>query len=177
MHKLGIQQDGNWVAHFHQAVFETTHRIVAGVPGGDSSVFRKLVECVAPPYYLLYVLHTPRGEAAPGRYQSPSLTLPEVQAFLARFSAFLSADARYDLWAHSPSENATVVWDRHNLLFAYGPLDRYAAALGSMGFTNGQASVSAPHEHYYRGELDPMARELMAAFDWSFSPLRPGDEQ
>ncbi|MEA9579655.1 hypothetical protein VC218_12295 [Xanthomonas nasturtii] len=177
MYKLGHLEDGQWRAHSHPAVFETTDRVVAGVSGGDPAIFEQLIECMEPPYYLLYVLHTTRGEAEPGRYQSPALEFPEVKAFLARFSAFLSADARYDLWAHSRASLATVVWDRHNQLFAYGPLEKFSARLQAIGFTAGKTAVPTPHEHHYRPEFDQLAKELMAAFNWSFSPLRPEDAQ
>jgi len=177
MYRLGHFANGKWVAHSHPAVFETTDRIVAGVPGGDPAIFERMVECLEPPYYLLYILHTPRGEAEPGRYQSPALSLLEVKEFLDRFGAFLSADARYDLWAHSPADKGTVVWDRHNQLFAYGPLERFSTALRSLGFTMGYPTVPAPHEHHYRAELDHLAKDLIAPFSWSFSPLRPEDEQ
>ncbi|WP_454831320.1 hypothetical protein [Pseudoxanthomonas wuyuanensis] len=177
MHRLGHLVNGEWVAHSHPAVFEVGERIVAGVPGGDPSIFERMIECLEAPYYLLYVLHTPRGEAQPGRHQSPALSLSEVKGFLAQFGPFLSADARFDLWAHSPSDSGTVAWDRHNLLFAYGPLARFSTALRSLGFTTGNPSIPVPHEHHYRADFDGLAQDLMAALDWSFSPLRPEDQQ
>ncbi|MFO3707469.1 hypothetical protein ACI6Q5_21445 [Xanthomonas codiaei] len=177
MYRLGHLKDGQWCAHSHPAVFDSTDRIVAGVPRGDPVVFERMTECMEPPYYLLYLLHTSRGEAEPGRYQTPALELADVKAFLSRFGAFLSADARYDLWAHSPTSQATVVWDRHNQLFAYGPLARFSAALQAMGFTRGETVVPTPHEHHYRPEFDRLAKELLTMFDWSFSPLRSEDAQ
>lgn len=177
MYRLGHLVDGEWIAHVHPAVFESRERITAGVPHGDPTIFGSMVECMGPPYYLLYVLHTPRGEAQPGRYQSPELSLPDVKDFLARYALFLSADARFDLWAHSLSDDGTVVWDRHNQLFAYGPLNRFANTLQSLGFTIGTTSIPTPHEHHYRAEFDHIAKQLLNEFEWSYSPLRPEDEQ
>ena len=130
-----------------------------------------------PPYLLLYILHTPRGEGEPGRYQSAELSATDLQALMARFGAYLSSDARFDLWAYSPSEDATVVWDRHNELYAYGPLARFSEELRALGFFSGSISTPAPHQHHYRQELDAPASELLAALEWSHSPLRPEDEQ
>lgn len=177
MYRLGHLVNGEWVAHSHRPVFHLGERLVAGVPGGDPAVFAALVECLEPPYHLLYVLHTPRGEANAGRYQSPLVSLEQVTEFVTRFKDFLCADARFDLWAHSPSENGTIVWDRHNQLFGYGPVDRLATKLISMGFSAGQSDVPAPHEHHYRAELDGLAKDVIAALNWSYSPLRPQDEQ
>ena len=183
MHKMECLVDGEWKAHSFQSVFQLpqdddrSRRIVAGVPAGDPAVFGGLIECLSPPCYLLYVLHTPRGEAMPGRYQSPLLSLAQIHAFLNRFGTFLAGDARYDLWAHSPHDNATVVWDRHNLLYGYGPLDLFSSKLRALGFYPGTPKIPVPHTHNYRAEFDATAREVMAAFDWSRSELRPGDEQ
>lgn len=177
MYRLGQLVNGEWIAYSHQRLYERKDYIVAGVPGSDPGVFERLVRCMAPPYYLLYVLHTPRGEAPPGRYQSPALSEAEVSGFIERFGSFLRADGRFDLWAHSPSENATLVWDRHDQIFGYGPLDRFSGALEEAGFSVGSPNVPAPHEHHYRVECDHLAKQIMGALDWSFSPLQPADEQ
>jgi len=183
MHKLGHLEAGDWVEHAYAAVYqrpgspEELQRVVAGVPGGDPGVFGRLVESLASPFYLLYVLHTPRGEGPAGRYQSPAIEGAELRQFLARFSGYLSGDARFDLWAHSPAESATVVWDRHNQVFAYGPLARYELVLQGLGFSSGQVSVPSPHQHFYRAELDSEAALILEALNWSHSPLREGDEQ
>jgi hypothetical protein len=174
--KISHQVAGEWVEHHHLPVYEVGDRVLAGVPRGDANVFKELVECLEPPYLLLYVLHTPRGEADPGRYQSPAISSGGFTEFVSRFSAFLKADARFDLWAHSPAERATVVWDRHNQLFAYGPTERFVRRLDALGFRPG--NVDRPsHAHHYRPECDDMARQLLSAVDWTHSPLRPEDEQ
>lgn len=183
MYKLGHLVNNIWAEHSYPAAFmlpengEALHRIVAGVPQGDPEIFRRLVCALEPPYILLYVLHTPRGEGAPGRYQSPELSAQRLQSFIAEFGTLLSSDSRFDIWAYSPSERATVVWDRHNQIFAYGPLSRFETELHALGFSQGSVTVPVPHEHCYRAELDEIAKEILSAFEWSYSPLRPEDEQ
>ena len=181
--KLGHYCSSEWREHSHAPVFrrEATagggERLVAGVPSGDSAIFASLVTTVQPPYFLLYILHTPRGEGEPGRYQSPEIGLDDFQRFLQGFSAFLAGDSRFDLWAHSSTDEATIVWDRHNLLYAYGPLDKFEGALRNAGFEDGEPTLAFAHRHYYRAEFDKQAAELLAAFDWHRTPLRPEDEQ
>lgn len=177
MYKISHQVNGQWVEFVHPPVYEVSDSVRAGVPCGDPLVFLRMVECLEPPYFLLYVLHTPRGEAEPGRYQSPEVSREELSAFLARFSSYLKADARFDLWAYSPGEDATVVWDRHNQMFAYGPTARSAEVLASMGFHMGKVGIPVPHSHHYRSEFDDQARQVMTALEWIHSPLRPEDEQ
>lgn len=154
MFRLGQFVNGEWVAHFHPPVYEVGSRLIAGVPRGDPGVLMELIECLEPPYFLLYVLHTSRGEGPLGRYQSPLVPTQQVREFLAHFGPFLSGDARDDLWAHSPADDATVVWDRHNVLYAYGPLEAYESALVSIGFVPGSVEILYPHQHYYRAEFD-----------------------
>lgn len=183
MYKLAEQSGEEWVPHSFPPIFtiETTTaqtlRLVAGIPGGDSSALLKLVECLTPPFLVLYVLHTPRGEGNPGRYQSPELELGALQAFVSRFSPFFAADARFDLWIHSPSAKGTIVWDRHNLIYGYGPTECFSRTLSSLGFSEGKPNISFPHMHHYRSEFDDASAAILSAFSWQYSPLHPEDEQ
>jgi hypothetical protein len=182
MHKVSHLVGGNWVERslppmFSVGIVGEVERIAASVPSGSVEPFEKLVLCMEPPYLLLYVLHTPRGEGEPGRYQSPELSAHEVRSFVQTFGPFLASDARFDIWAYSPLERSTVVWDRHNELFGYGPLERFSSELRSLGFEPGVIEGSVPHQHHYRAEYDAKAVELLAAFPWAYSPLRPEDEQ
>lgn len=177
MYKLGYFIGEIEHEHSHPPVYATDTRILAGVPGGDSAVFEALTLSLEPPYYLLYVLHTPRTELEAGRYQSPPLSAEELRAFLKEYSAYLAGDSRFDLWAHSPNEQATIVWDRHNLLFGYGPLERYESVLASLGFEAGQPEIPTPHIHHFRPEFDSKANQLLKRWAWERSPLQPEDEQ
>lgn len=183
MYRLGHMVEEQWVEHSHPPVFHVpargskSQRLVAGVPGSDPEVFLRLTRCLEEPILLLYILHTCRGEAELGRYQSPELTFREIESFIGDFRPLLATDGRFDLWAYSPEQRATVVWDRHNLLHAYGPLECFAAKLRSLGFGSGEPKVPAPHTHHYRPELDALAKQLIRRFHWLHSPLRPEDEQ
>nr|WP_295943761.1 hypothetical protein [uncultured Acidovorax sp.] len=182
MHKLSYAVADGWAPHSHAAAYsvvrlEHGERVLAGIPNGESAAFVGLVSNLEPPYFLLYVLHTPRGEGEPGRYQNPALSQEEFLGFVRRFSSYLSSDARFDLWAHSAASQGTVVWDRHNQLFAYGPLAKYCSLLDELGFVHGDAAISFPHQHHYRKEFDDDAKELLGNWPWTYSPLRPEDEQ
>jgi len=182
--KLFHRPGARWVSHSHAPMFaiETTSagtdRLVAGLPAREARrLFAALAELIEPPLWMLYVLHTPRGEGEPGRYQSPWLDRAGVRDLLRRFSAFLTADARYDLWIRSDADNATLVWDHHNLLYAYGPLDRFAAALTARGFTSGRPSLDFEHTHHYRPRFDADAAAWLSALEWTWTPLREADGQ
>jgi hypothetical protein len=181
--KIALLSDEGEIPFSHPAVYEVetmsngARRVVAGVPGGDTMIFRALTSCLEPPYFVLYVLHTPRGEGDPGRYQSPALSKDEFSEFLGKYADFLEADSRFDIWSHSSISGGTVVWDRHNLLFAYGPLESYEQALEALGYSHGKAGVKFAHVHFYRSEFDASAESLLNYFEWGRKPLQPEDEQ
>jgi hypothetical protein len=181
-YKLSYLSGSEWEVHSYPPLYETqstntTERLVATIPNGDAAVFEKLVGSLTPPYLLLYVLHTPRTEGEAGRYQSPPLSPAEFHALMSRFGAYFGADGRFDLWGYSPTEQATVVWDRHNLIYAYGPLESYATTLRALGFSQGKCETPGPHTHHYRSENDTVAQELLSYLQWIQTPLRPEDEQ
>jgi len=178
LYRLGHLVDDVWRMYSHPPLFEAQkERIVSAAPASDPLVFKHLLACLNPPFHLLYVLHTPRGEGDAGRYQSPAISSSQVAAFLERFDDLFRGDGRFDLWLHSPGDHATIVWDRHDLIFAYGPTDAYEGALRRLGFTLGEPIIPFPHEHHYRAELDEQARGVLQAFDWRFNPLEEEDEQ
>lgn len=178
MHKLSRLVGNEWVEYTFPPVFAFQgERIVSGVPGGDPGVFERLVTSMSEPIMLLYILHTPRGEAEVGRYQSPELSMKDFRSFVAKYHAFLKGDARFDIWAHSQLSQATVIWDRHNELFGDGPIQHFATDLSALGFTEGVVHRLEAHQHHYREELDHLARQLIVEYAWIYSPLRPEDEQ
>lgn len=183
MYKLGRLEGGEWIEHSYPRVFEhdATNSaegcLVIGLPGKNAEIFERLVGVLTPPYLLLYVLHTPRGEAEAGRYQSDPVSREQFASFILRFSDYLSSDARFDLWVHSRDDAATVVWDRHSRIFAYGLRTQLMSELEAMNFVPGQVDVPSPHEHNYREEFDIDAAALLSGFNWIHSPLRPEDEQ
>ncbi|MGC5703358.1 hypothetical protein J4P02_24475 [Pseudomonas sp. NFXW11] len=171
-----------WVEHSYPPVFQIAdfndgQRVVAGVPGSDPEVLLGLARCLSEPLLVLFVLHTSRENLAVGRYLSPELSFAELKDFIEEFQPLLSGDSRFDIWVYSPEDQATVVWDRHNLIYAYGPLDAYARALRALGFSHGEAQLPVPHMHYYHPQLDELCRQLVGRFQWRHSPLRPEDEQ
>ncbi len=126
---------------------------------------------------LLYLLHTPRGEAEAGRYVSEPQDRETTNELLDRFAAFLGGDGRHDFWLRSTSDNAMIVWDRHNLVHAYGPSERYIETLFALGFSEDEPEIPSPHVHQYRAEFDADARALLDAVRWHHTPLQPGDDQ
>jgi hypothetical protein len=136
-----------------------------------------LAAALTEPFKILYVLHTPRGGSNWGRYESPALDRASVLQFFRQFGEFIASDARHDVWLYSGPDDATLVWDRHDLVYAYGPLDAFEKALGGFGYRLvGEVPIPSPHAHNYHTEWDPSERQLVA-LGWTATPLRPSDEQ
>jgi len=104
-------------------------RLTIGFDHIQDFCVRELATGLAGPFQLLYVLHTTRIGSELGRYESPVLAASEVQGFMDQFGPFLSQDARHDVWLRSHDDNATIVLDRHNLIYAYGPLAAFCLAV------------------------------------------------
>lgn len=183
MLKISEMSGGQWVdldcpprfCNEHAAA--NTERLVVALPAAASDVFRRLTEVISEPLFVLYVLHTPRGEGEPGRYQSKEISRVQLERFLTRFERFLSGDARHDIWVKAATSDDLLVWDRHNRITAYGDLAKSSRQLIGLGFSSGAVPKLGAHLHHYRREFDADAAEVLRAFDWYQTPLHAEDEQ
>jgi hypothetical protein len=151
-------------------------RLRIGLDRDHVACLRSFLDCLSGPFQLLYVLHTSRSDAELGRCESPALSSEEVHAFVDEFGRFLSEDSRHDFWLRSHGDDATIVWDRHNLIYAYGTLDAFEVVLRNLGVRAGAPPlIPAPHVHHYHPEWDDSERAVLQAFDWTVKPLRESD--
>lgn len=128
-------------------------------------------------FYILYVLLISHSGAQPGRYQSPLIdSFEDLQVFFYTFERFLESDGRHHIWIGSPANDGTLIYDQHNVLFAYGDLARYEAVLRDRGFNKQEFWFPVPHCHNYPSSNATDEDELLSHFDWQHSPLQPGDE-
>jgi hypothetical protein len=151
-------------------------RLRIGVKG--LSVFRSLLSLLTPPYWVLYVLIIPRTDGIqPGRYQSPeAVTADELDAFLDEFGSFLESDGRHDLWVKSAPTPGLLVYDRHEIVYGYGDLERMKAVLEVEGYAPGAVDIPNPHSHHYYSQNDETLRRMIEEWSWVYSPLQPSDE-
>ena len=138
-----------------------------------------LMSAMDGPFGILYVLVVPRGEGMSGRYQSPEpLNADQVQSFLNRFRRFLEEDGRHSLWIASVSSPSMLVYDRHNVIYAYGDLERFKQVLLSHSLEERESvNLPDPHIHRYHAAYDELAKEMLCYCDWIFSELRDSDER
>ena len=163
---------------FVREMAATTPRIRIGLDARFVGWLVRLASVLRGPYQLLYVLHTTRTGSPLGRYQSPSIDFDDLKRFLEDFGDFIAGDSRHDLWVHTESDDATIVFDRHNLMFAYGPLDTFEHVLLDGGVRPSIPNqLPDPHVHHYHSVWDGSERRILTALDWSYTPLREQDIQ
>jgi hypothetical protein len=153
-------------------------RLQIGLDDAPDGCMQQFASLLVGPFQLLYVLHTSRTGAELGRYESPELNVAAVEDFFRKFGRFLSEDSRHDLWLRSYDDDATIVLDRHNIIYAYGPIDVFEAALVRLGARSGRApQIPDPHVHNYHHEWDESEREVLRSLAWTIKPLRQSDVQ
>ena len=127
-------------------------------------------------FYILYILLISHGGREPGRYQSPIIeSFKDLRLFLYTFQEFFEGDGRHHIWVSS-SKDDTLVYDQHDVIFAYGDIPEYVEALINDGFTEKEFRFPAPHAHSYPAENVKYEDELFAYWEWKKYPLQEGDE-
>jgi hypothetical protein len=135
-----------------------------------------LAKCLEQPYFVLYVLTVPRGGGEAGRYESKvSFGFDELEYFLYEYSELLEHDSRNSLWIQSRS--GLLVYDLHNVIYAYGALEEFKNTLESNGLHEaGEVRFPSPHVHRYHFQFDDDQAHILRDNEWIHTPLRPGDE-
>jgi hypothetical protein len=153
-------------------------RLVIAPRSGYTELLVKLANCLLEPFDLLYVLVVRRGQHEEGRYQSDySFSAVQLREFLRKYSDFFEKDGRHNLWIRSTSGEGLLVYDRHNVIYAYGPLDQFTLSLVSSGLAESKdVHFHSAHAHHYHANFDADENRLLTEEEWTISPLRPGDE-
>jgi hypothetical protein len=180
--KLGIHTNDKSQEYCYSDLYNieqssSYERIVIGLMHSHIERILDLTAALNGPFYLLYVLHTPRADNDLGRYQSSSLTFNEVRSLLDEFKCFFENDARHDIWLHSPETNTTIVYDRHNLIYIYGFTDEHKRIIESMGLKQETVEIPYPHVHCYNAEYDIFESKLLKEHQWKMTPLHDEDRQ
>jgi hypothetical protein len=127
-------------------------------------------------FVILYVSLLSHTGKESGRYQSPFLeSFSELEQFFLKFKQFFETDGRHHVWIGSPANNGTMVYDQHNVIFAYGDLNVYKELLDTNGFVNREFRFPAPHSHHYHTENIKYEEDLFNYFAWIYSPLQSED--
>jgi len=128
------------------------------------------------PFGVLYVLLVSRCGNTPGRYQSPYPTdRAETSGFLKTYRDYFEQDGRHHIWITSLQTQDTLVYDQHNLIYAYGSLNAVQMSLDVQGLTFASVGIPSPHTHRYHPAFDDTETRLKKHRTWMQFPLQPSD--
>jgi hypothetical protein len=181
--KFGFQGK-NWeqIPHEYGGVWATEkttgpNRLVIAPASGHVNLLLKISRPMSEPFSLLYILVSPHGAASEGRYESSHfLSREDLVLFLKRFGPFLESDGRHHFWIRSIAESDLLVYDNHNLIYAYGCLDRFKEILNGEGLVEvPKVVIPYPHTHFLHEEFDGEQDQLLSFCEWEHSPLQDED--
>jgi hypothetical protein len=182
MYKFGVIENGTEREHAYGNVWEiesTTgpKRMVIAPSSGHIELLQSLAAGWNDGYFLLYVLLVSCRGNRPGRYQSPGpLTAADVRAFCGEYGAYLETDGRHHFWIGSPTDQGTLVYDQHNVIFAYGDLASYERIATGRGLVQGHVRFPAPHTHQYNEGNDEREDAILSHWEWRWCALQDNDE-
>jgi hypothetical protein len=152
-------------------------RLVIAPSSDHVELMTKLAGVLPEPFGILYVLLVSRRDNDLGRYQCSSpCNREEVESFLREFKEYFESDGRHHIWVASIPSSATLVYDQHDVIYAYGPLAQFKKVLDGEGLRESPISFPAPHAHNYNPQFDEQEQRVLNYWDWRKSPLTPDDE-
>jgi hypothetical protein len=179
-YKLGaLDASGEFVEFHHEHVFArglTTgpERLIIGPREKQVPLLLALARELPEPYVVLYVLLISRCGRPSGRYQSPELDAAALEQLFDDYRDYFENDGRHHVWIMSPS--GTIVYDQHDLIYAYGPLEAYERTLEAHGLRRGQARIPAPHGHQFNPQHDGDEERIFERWPWLRFPLAEDDD-
>ena len=179
--KFGVSEDqtlrryshaNTWMHHSHDGI----DRLVIAPEKNHLHIMVELAKAWSGKSYLLYVLIYSRlGLHPTGRYQSrPNLSHSDIKKACSDFKTYLETDGRHHLWIASLDTSARVVYDHHNIIYAYGDLEIYKSMLKSLDFVEGPYTVPEHHAHVFHPANDYYEDKIMSR-GWAWCPLNKLD--
>jgi len=157
-------------------ILESTQRLIIGTSSNQVDQILKLAETIEPPFYILYVLIINRLGHQEGRYLSPPIqTRQELEYFLTEYRAYFETDGRHSIWVGALDNSAKLIYDQHNVIFAYGMIENYLAVLKTFGFRSKKFTLPKPHSHSYHSDNDKYEDKILEHWDWEYNPLEESD--
>jgi hypothetical protein len=153
-------------------------RLVIAPSANHVSILIDLLHVMSEPFGILYVLVVPRGGSEAGRYQTANpVSREQAEEFLKRFREYFENDGRHDIWVASTSGSGQLVYDRHNVVYAYGPLREFENVVSGRDLVKVESvGFPSPHTHNYHAAFDQDEQDVLHHWHWKQSTLHEGDE-
>lgn len=174
-----IGDGGEFLKFEYENIYEKDgSRLIVAPRINQIDVMLDLVKFLRPPFIVLYVLQVGNEEIVPGRYElDQSFSYEELTRFFRRFRDFFENDGRHHIWVRSDASDATLVYDQHNVIYAYGPLDEFEKVCMRNGLSQGNVEIPFPHVHAFQARFDDELVALLSEWTWIRSDLVEGVDE
>jgi hypothetical protein len=163
------------------AVEKTTgpDRLVIAPASGHVHLLKALFSVLQGPFWILYVLLVSRKDNLPGRYQCPGpVSREECESFLVQYREYFEGDGRHHIWVGAEYGAGLLIYDHHNVIYAYGPLEEFKVVLRASGLTQtDHVRFPVPHTHHYHSHFDEQEERILKHWEWRRSELQSGDDR
>jgi hypothetical protein len=157
--------------------FPTWSRMAIGARDKQISLMLEIAKSWQGPYGVLYVLLVSRLGKEPGRYQNPEpCNFNTLEALARTFQEYLERDGRHHLWFMDLPSRSQLVYDNHNIIYAYGDIAWYSQFLDKKGFSRQDVKIACPHTHNYNREFDEAEDRILKHWEWKHFPLQEDDD-
>jgi hypothetical protein len=154
----------------------TWSRVAIGAKDRQIPLMLEIAKSWQGPYGVLYVLVVPRLGHEPGRYQIPEpCDFDALELFAYTFQEYFERDGRHHLWLMDLPSRAQLVYDNHDIIYAYGDMEWYTQFLDKKGFLRQDVDIACPHSHHYNQEFDSCEDEILKYWEWKHFPLQEQD--
>jgi hypothetical protein len=156
--------------------FPTWSRVAIGAESGHIPLMLEIARSWRGPFGILYVLVVSRLGHEPGRYQNPEpCSFDDLERFAHAFQEYFERDGRHHLWFMDLPSHSQLVYDNHNIIYAYGDIAWYCEFLKTRGFSQQEVQIACPHSHHYNQEFDNCEDEITKYWSWKRFPLQERD--
>lgn len=168
----GVTSEYRYPDIYHIQDISGVQRLIIGPSEGHVDLMLEMSDLLEGPFKVLYVLVDPIGikEDDTGRFElDGEMPREEMRAFFERFRDFFESDARHHIWI--AAKNGSIIYDQHNILYAYGPILDFEQILLARGLTPGDVEFPYPHMHAFHQEMNPQLEDLLKDYNWRWFPL------
>ena len=92
------------------------------------------------------------------------------------YKEYFETDGRHHLWICTLDNSGRLIYDQHNVIFAYGQIEKYLTILDKEGFKEKRFSFPDPHAHAFNQINDKFEESILEYWGWSIYPLEDSDE-
>lgn len=171
-------------AYFHGNCFkkvavETDYpRVYFATDDGYISLIRQCLEFMPAPFHVMYVLiRNISGNENIGRYYTETqMSRKELNSFLDQFGEFFEGDGRHNIWFISNEPKTFIVYDHHNVMFAYGEQEQFLRLLRSKNYIEKEPDIPNPHYHAYNYDYGIDETDVLNSREWIRYDLEPDDD-